>query len=107
MTIDAVMLTNIRDDLTTEEHVRILYRLKATDPRNSQQEVAKLIEACDLVRKVNAKAKTLSGGQKRKLQLAMMFSGGSEVCCVDEVSSVSNARRDPLLFEHPLWGLLR
>ncbi|KAL8901107.1 MAG: hypothetical protein Q9207_005359 [Kuettlingeria erythrocarpa] len=95
------MLKNIRDDLTTEEHVRILYRLKATDLRNSKQEVARLIEACDLVRKVNAKAKTLSGGQKRKLQLAMMFSGGSEVCCVDEVSS----GLDPLS-RRKIWDIL-
>ncbi|KAI4182999.1 MAG: hypothetical protein L6R41_005663 [Letrouitia leprolyta] len=36
---------------------------------------------------LDAKSKTLSGGQKRKLRLAMMFAGGSTICCVDEVSS--------------------
>lgn len=92
MRVTTDMLTNYRDELTAEEHIRLLYRLKAVDARNSNQDVAKLIEACDLVRKVKAKAKTLSGGQKRKLQLAMMFAGGSEVCCVDEVSSVSTLR---------------
>lgn len=85
-------LTNYGDELTTKEDVRILHRLKAADTRNSNLDVAILIEACDLVRKVKAKAKTLSGGQKRKLQLAMTFAGGSEVCCVDEVSSVRTLR---------------
>ncbi|KAL8752142.1 MAG: hypothetical protein Q9184_005829, partial [Pyrenodesmia sp. 2 TL-2023] len=97
----APQLNVLWDELTTEEHIRILYRLKAADARNSNQDVAKLIEACDLVRKVKAKAKTLSGGQKRKLQLAMMFAGGSEVCCVDEVSS----GLDPLS-RRKIWDIL-
>jgi ATP-binding cassette, subfamily A (ABC1), member 3 len=46
-----------------------------------------LIRSCDLEEKTHALAKTLSGGQKRKLQLAMMFTAGSQICCVDEVSS--------------------
>jgi energy-coupling factor transporter ATP-binding protein EcfA2 len=46
-----------------------------------------LVKGVDLHGKLLAKAKTLSGGQKRKLQLAMMFAGGSSVCCVDEVST--------------------
>lgn len=46
-----------------------------------------LVKGVDLAGKLPAKAKTLSGGQKRKLQLAMMFAGGSSVCCVDEVST--------------------
>ena len=46
-----------------------------------------LIRSCDLEEKTNALAKTLSAGQKRKLQLAMMFTAGSQICCVDEASS--------------------
>ncbi|KAL8949166.1 MAG: hypothetical protein Q9222_004698 [Ikaeria aurantiellina] len=45
--------------------------------------------------------KKLSGGQKRKLQLAMMFAGGSSVCCVDEVSS----GLDPLS-RRKIWDIL-
>jgi ABC-type multidrug transport system ATPase subunit len=37
--------------------------------------------------KAQASAKTLSGGQMRKLQLAIAFVGGSKVCCIDEASS--------------------
>ena len=42
---------------------------------------------CDLLEKQNARAKTLSGGQMRKLQLAIAFVGGSKICCIDEASS--------------------
>ena len=46
-----------------------------------------VIAECDLLEKVNAPAGTLSGGQMRKLQLAISFVGGSKVCCIDEASS--------------------
>jgi ATP-binding cassette subfamily A (ABC1) protein 3 len=46
-----------------------------------------LVEACDLTLKKGARAGTLSGGQKRKLQLACMYVGGSKVCLLDEVTS--------------------
>jgi ABC-type multidrug transport system ATPase subunit len=49
--------------------------------------ISNLVRSCDLDKKMPARAKTLSGGQKRKLQLAMMLAGGSTVCCVDEVST--------------------
>lgn len=52
-------------------------------------------------RKLKARAKTLSGGQKRKLQLAMMFTGGSGICCVDEVSS----GLDPIS-RRKIWDIL-
>ncbi|KAL8728028.1 MAG: hypothetical protein Q9166_005699 [cf. Caloplaca sp. 2 TL-2023] len=65
------------DELTVEEHVRALYNLKSANTRHTSQELATLINACDLACKKMAKLKTLSGGQKRKLQLAMMFAGGS------------------------------
>lgn len=75
------------DELTVEEHIRIFNRLKSTGPRDSKEALHTLIKCIDLDRKIGARAKTLSGGQKRKLQLGMMFTGGSSVCCVDEVSS--------------------
>ncbi|KAF2179011.1 P-loop containing nucleoside triphosphate hydrolase protein [Zopfia rhizophila CBS 207.26] len=74
------------DDLTVEEHVRIFSDLKCT-ARVNEEVVTELVKACDLEKKLPFRAKTLSGGQKRKLQLAMMFAGGSAVCCVDEVST--------------------
>jgi ABC-type Na+ transport system ATPase subunit NatA len=74
-------------ELTVEEHIRIFNRLKSTGNCDSKEALHALIKSVDLDRKISARAKTLSGGQKRKLQLGMMFTGGSAVCCVDEVSS--------------------
>ena len=88
-------------DITVKEHVGIFNRLKETGNPASQLQNRELIRACDLERKIEAQSKTLSGGQKRKLQLAMMFTGGSRVCCVDECSSGV----DPLA-RRKLWDIL-
>lgn len=89
------------DSLTVKEHVRILNRLKTGGQTDTEDKLLQLIEACDLGKKVNSRSKTLSGGQKRKLQLAMMFTGGSSVCCVDEVSS----GLDPIS-RRKIWDIL-
>lgn len=73
-------------EITVEEHIRIFSNLKCLAAVN-EEIVTELVQACDLQKKLPCQAKTLSGGQKRKLQLAMMFAGGSAVCCVDEVST--------------------
>lgn len=84
-----------------EEHIKIFYSLKAASTQHAKEDLTALVKACDLARKRKAKSKTLSGGQKRKLQLAMMFAGGSSVCCVDEVSS----GLDPLS-RRKIWDIL-
>ena len=89
------------DLVTVEEHIRIFNDLKSTTKRDDRESLRALIKAIDLDRKIGARAKTLSGGQKRKLQLGMMFSGGSSVCCVDEVSS----GLDPLS-RRKIWDIL-
>lgn len=89
------------DDLTVFEHVKIFNALKTSGKKATKTETQQLVKACDLDIKLSAKAKTLSGGQKRKLQLAMMFTGGSRVCCVDEISS----GLDPLS-RRKIWDIL-
>lgn len=89
------------DNLTAFEHVRIFNRLKSTGAPSTSAEIYELIADCDLDRKVGAQARYLSGGQKRKLQLSMMFTGGSRVCCVDECSSGVDA-----LARQKLWSIL-
>lgn len=88
------------DELTVEEHVRIFNRLKSSQPASKEENLL-LLASCDISVKAKFQAKTLSGGQKRKLQLAMMFTGGSRVCCVDEVSS----GLDPLS-RRKIWDIL-
>ena len=89
------------DELTVEEHIRIFNRLKSPKNRDSKDAIHELIRSIDLDRKLKSRSKTLSGGQKRKLQLGMMFTGGSAVCCVDEVSS----GLDPLS-RRKVWDIL-
>ncbi|KAI0878698.1 hypothetical protein GGS24DRAFT_371499 [Hypoxylon argillaceum] len=89
------------DELTVQEHIRIFNRLKSPNNLASKDEIRDLVIAVDLAPKINALSKTLSGGQKRKLQLGMMLTGGSAVCCVDEVSSGI----DPLS-RRKIWDIL-
>ncbi|KAH7027902.1 uncharacterized protein B0I36DRAFT_328176 [Microdochium trichocladiopsis] len=89
------------DQLTVEEHIKIFNRLKSPNNPASRQEIRDLVNAIDLGQKRKALSKTLSGGQKRKLQLGMMLTGGSAVCCVDEVSSGI----DPLS-RRKIWDIL-
>lgn len=89
------------DELSVEEHLRIFNRLKSPENHASKQEIRELVHAIDLDLKIKAFSKTLSGGQKRKLQLGMMLTGGSAVCCVDEVSS----GLDPLS-RRKIWDIL-
>ena len=89
------------DSLTALEHIQVFNRLKSTGAPSTKSEIEDLIKDCDLDRKIGARSGTLSGGQKRKLQLAMMFTGGSRVCCVDECSSGVDA-----LARQKLWNIL-
>ncbi|KOS20037.1 ATP-binding cassette sub-family A member 3 [Escovopsis weberi] len=89
------------NDLTVEEHLAVFCRLKSPKLSASQQGITETLIKVDLIQKRYAYASTLSGGQKRKLQLGMMLIGGSGVCCVDEVSSGV----DPLS-RRQLWDIL-
>jgi len=87
------------DELTVEEHVKIWNKLKCEG--DSKETLRQLLRDCDLLVKKKAKSKTLSGGQKRKLQLAIMFTGGSNICAIDEVSS----GLDPLS-RRKIWDII-
>ncbi|KAI9840875.1 MAG: hypothetical protein M1837_001254 [Sclerophora amabilis] len=88
-------------ELTVYEHVDIFSQFKSPRSLDRKAQILGLVKACDLEKELKKKAKTLSGGQKRKLQLAIMFAGGSRVCCVDEVSS----GLDPLS-RRKIWDIL-
>ncbi|VUC26571.1 unnamed protein product [Clonostachys rosea] len=89
------------EELTVRQNIAIFDSIKSISKRPSKAQQAELVEACDLTKKASSKAGSLSGGQKRKLQLALMFAGNSTVCCVDEVSSGV----DPLS-RRKLWDIL-
>lgn len=88
--------------LTVAQHAKIFNRIKSsTISPTADGELSQLIYDCGLTHKIQAFSDVLSGGQKRKLQLIMMLTGGSQVCCVDEVSG----GLDPLS-RRKIWDIM-
>ncbi|KAK2590442.1 hypothetical protein QQS21_011873 [Conoideocrella luteorostrata] len=87
------------DNLTVSEHMSIWRSIKSG--KETSEDLERLIADCDLTKKRKSCAKTLSGGQKRKLQLACMFVGDSSVCLIDECTS----GLDPLS-RRVIWDIL-
>ncbi|KAK2616477.1 hypothetical protein QQS21_000519 [Conoideocrella luteorostrata] len=87
------------DNLTVEEHVHLWNDIKSGQRSHAALEL--LIRQCDLFPKRKFKARELSGGQKRKLQLACMFVGNSTICLIDECTS----GLDPLS-RRAIWEIL-
>ncbi|KAH8896791.1 P-loop containing nucleoside triphosphate hydrolase protein [Thozetella sp. PMI_491] len=71
--------------LTVFEHVWVWSKIKGG--KEDHEAIERLIEACDLTRKRDSRAGNLSGGQKRKLQLACTFVGETTLCLMDEVTT--------------------
>uniref|UniRef100_A0A914E3J7 ABC transporter domain-containing protein n=1 Tax=Acrobeloides nanus TaxID=290746 RepID=A0A914E3J7_9BILA len=86
--------------LTVMEHLEFFCKLKAR--RWIPQEAMDILTRLKIEFKANARAGTLSGGQKRKLSLAIALIGGSEIVMLDEPTS----GMDPGA-RHETWTLLQ
>ena len=75
------------DDLTVSEHLELFATFKGLDGDELNEEVNKLIGDVNLEEKREEYAKNLSGGQKRRLSVAIAFTGGSKVIILDEPTS--------------------
>ena len=75
------------DDLTVYEHLKFFSKLKQN---YSEIEINEMLELTRLTEKKNSLAKTLSGGMKRKLSVAIAFIGGSKTVILDEPSKLVN-----------------
>ena len=73
--------------LTVEEHLLIFAAFKGLSGDALKIEVETMIQAVGLTEKRKAQSRTLSGGQKRKLSVAIAFVGGSKVVFLDEPTS--------------------
>jgi ABC-type multidrug transport system ATPase subunit len=88
--------------LSVSEHLRLFAVLKGVPSRDVASAVAALLREVGLEDKAHAAAAALSGGMKRRLQLACALAGGSRVLLADEPTSGV----DPVS-RRGIWELLR
>lgn len=90
------------EQLTPEEHLDIFYDFKGGDPANKQQEIADIIRDVGVLPDKNKPASSLSGGNQRKLSVAIAMCGGSKLVLLDEPTAGMDlsARRG-------LWDMLK
>ncbi|TPX56028.1 hypothetical protein SpCBS45565_g08461 [Spizellomyces sp. 'palustris'] len=92
------------DELTVEEHLRIFAGLKGvgiTTDENVDTRIDQVLSDVDLVDKKTARAKELSGGQKRKLSVGIALIGRPKILLLDEPTS----GMDPYS-RRKIWDLL-
>ncbi|XP_063234389.1 phospholipid-transporting ATPase ABCA3-like [Bacillus rossius redtenbacheri] len=89
-------------ELTVREHVFFFSKLKGMAEEDIEEETSKYLQLLDLESKADVQSKALSGGQKRKLSVAIALCGDSKVVLLDEPSS----GMDPAA-RRALWDLLR
>jgi ATP-binding cassette subfamily A (ABC1) protein 3 len=88
--------------LTPEEHLDIFYDFKGGDPKLKEREIKDLISDVGLTVDKKKVAGSLSGGNKRKLSVAIALCGQSKLVLLDEPTAGMDlsARRG-------LWDMLK
>lgn len=74
------------ENLTVEEHILFFSQLKGYTLAEAEQEVEELVPKFHLEERTHHFSHELSGGQRRKLSVAVAISGGSKFIVLDEVS---------------------
>ncbi|GIY54231.1 ATP-binding cassette sub-family A member 8-A [Caerostris darwini] len=92
----------IHKELTTDEHLYLYGSLKGISASNLKEQTTRLLESFDLVSSRDSFSKVLSGGQKRKLCVAIAMIGDPEILLLDEPSSGMNPHSRRLL-----WNMLQ
>ncbi|OWZ10744.1 ABC transporter [Phytophthora megakarya] len=75
------------NELTVEEHLLLFGTMKNIPFVNLKEEVERMVREVGLVEKRKVAARNLSGGQKRKLSVALAFMGDSKLVFLDEPTS--------------------
>ena len=88
------------DYLTVEEHLEYMCKIKGSEVNH--QEINELITKIELLPKKDALCSTLSGGQKRKLCIALALIGNSKIILLDEPTSGMD-----VMARRSLWEFLK
>ncbi|KAK7506756.1 hypothetical protein BaRGS_00002231 [Batillaria attramentaria] len=90
------------DELTAEEHLQIFAGIKGVPTDKMASEVSQSLKDVDMSDQAAVRSSKLSGGQKRKLSVAMALIGDPKIIFLDEPT----AGMDPYSRRH-LWSLLK
>ncbi|XP_041352800.1 cholesterol transporter ABCA5-like [Gigantopelta aegis] len=90
------------DELSCEEHLLIFAGIKGVRDADKARLVEKAMRDADIAHQANVVSKNLSGGQKRKLSVAIALIGDPKILFLDEPT----AGMDPYSRRH-LWSLLK
>ncbi|XP_040293101.1 ABC-type organic anion transporter ABCA8-like isoform X1 [Bufo bufo] len=90
------------DQLTVRENLKLFCRIKGIAARDVASEVEKIVSDLAMSHFQNVLANKLSGGQRRKLTLAIALLGDPEVLLLDEPT----AGLDPIS-RHRVWAILK
>ena len=88
------------DYLTVIEHLEYMCEIKGS--KINRKEIIDLIKKIELYPKRDALCSTLSGGQKRKLCIALALIGGSQIILLDEPTSGMD-----IMARRKLWEFLK
>jgi ABC-type multidrug transport system ATPase subunit len=88
------------DYLTVYEHLQLMCELKGRKPEDN--EITSLLSKLELLSKKDSLCKTLSGGQKRKLCIALAMIGNSKLILLDEPTSGMD-----VIAKRSLWEFLK
>ena len=86
--------------LTVKEHLEYMSEIKGS--HSNQKEIEDLIKSIELDEKKDSLCKTLSGGQKRKLCVALALIGNSQIILLDEPTSGMD-----VISKKSLWEFLK
>ena len=90
------------DLLTPEEHLDIFCDFKGVDKKNKKEEIRKMLVDVDLFGGKETEARNLSGGNRRKLSVAIAMIGGSKIVLLDEPTAGMD-----LSARRKLWNMLK
>ena len=90
------------DYLTPEEHLDLFCDFKGVESSTKKEEIQKMMIDVDIYASKNIEAKNLSGGNRRKLSVAIALIGGSKLVLLDEPTAGMD-----LSARRKLWNMLK